>query len=119
VVDLSAPPALDPGMMARLGGRLVTLDDLEDASRSGTDIASTRLRRRLEDQVERAMAELREWESRRREHGLARARTESAGLARARELEALWRRLPDLQPTQRAEIERMTERLAERLLFGS
>jgi glutamyl-tRNA reductase len=119
VVDLSAPPALDAPTMARIGSRLVTIDDLGDAPRPHTGIAGIRLRERLEARVELALGELRDWLALAQEHDLARVRSESAGVARERELEALWRRLPDLRPAQRAEIERMAERLSERLLFGS
>jgi glutamyl-tRNA reductase len=118
VMDLSAPPALDAVTMARLGTRLVTIDHLGDTQRSGAALTGTDLRRRLEAQVDRALEELRDWMRLEHEHGLARARSESAGRTRERELEALWRRLPDLDPAERAEIARMAERLSERLLFG-
>jgi glutamyl-tRNA reductase len=118
VIDLSAPATLDEATLHRLAGRIITIDDLGDMSADGHDPLGERLRDRLEGRVERALAEVRAWVSLQPEHRLARSRAERAGEATARELEALWRRLPDLAPGQRAEIERMVERLSERLLFS-
>lgn len=117
VIDLSAPSALDGETLRRLGSRVVTIDDLGDATSAARDVGG-RLRERLELLAEQALEDCRSWADAQAAHGLAGVRVSQAGEARARELEALWRRLPDLAPGQRAEIERMAERLSERLLFG-
>lgn len=118
VVDLSAPSALPAGTLRRLGRRVVTIDDLGGEAGDGDDRAGGRLRQRLELLAEQGFEDYRSWVEQQAAHGAAGARVSRAGEARARELDALWRRLPDLAPRERAEIERMAERLSERLLFG-
>jgi glutamyl-tRNA reductase len=118
VIDLSAPSALPGEALRRLGTRVVTIDDLGADAPTRSELASGRLRQRLERLAEQAFDDYRSWVGQQAEHGLTGVRVSRAGEARARELEALWQRLPDLAPGQRDEIERMAERLSDRLLFG-
>ena len=113
VVDMSAPPALPATVRARLGSRLTTIDDL---ARTGHEGVSARLRQRLEQLAEATLAEWLEWCARANRRAVAASLAEHADRARSAELAALWRRAPDIAPEQRAEIERMTRHLAERLL---
>ncbi len=113
VIDLSAPPAL-PGWLAEgLGDRLVTIDDLaRRPAAAGEDALVARLGR-LADST---LAEYREWLEHGHVRATAQAMTERAEQARHAELGDLWQRLPDLRSDERAEIERMTRHLADRLL---
>ncbi len=117
VVDLSAPMALDAGIRARLGDRYLGIDGLADAP-SDTwpeHAGGARLHHRLEHQVEIGLAAHRAWRQGVATMDTPAARVSSVSGLRDRELEALWRRLPDLSADQRAEIERMAARLAERV----
>lgn len=113
VTDLSAPGALDPALAAELGDRLTTIDDL--AERRSTDL-SPRLIAQLDGLVEQTVAEHARWVRHDAERQLAQALAERARTAKNDELGALWRRVPDLDEAQRAEVEQMAVRLAERLL---
>jgi glutamyl-tRNA reductase len=113
VIDLSAPGALEAQLATRLGARLVTIDDL--AQPTGSDL-SAQLLERLDRLVEETLGEHRHWLERDRQRTLARALAERASEAQRAELDALWRRLPELAPEQRGEVERMAHHLTERLL---
>jgi glutamyl-tRNA reductase len=113
VVDLSAPSALSDEHAGRLGSRLVTIDDLAvDAG----PVLSARMVARLDDLVEEALADYRAWSARRTQRAAASELAEKALAARSVELEALWQRLPALEPTHREEVERMAHHLTDRLL---
>ena len=71
---------------------------------------------RLDAFVERAVAEFAEWSARSDSRAAAQALIRQADAERERELEALWRRIPELDPEARAAIEGMTRHLAARLL---
>jgi glutamyl-tRNA reductase len=112
IVDLSSPPALPYDAAAALRPRLTTIDDLAEPTPAEL---SARLVERLEELVEATVAEHIEW-AERHERNVARALAERVEGVRAAELDALWQRVPELDPGQRAEVERMTRRLAQRLL---
>lgn len=113
LIDLSAPPALAPPLAAAVGARLLTIDDL--ASAAATD-PSAQLLARLETLVDEALAGYDAWSARERHRAAARALAEHASTARQQELNALWQRIPTLDPQARAEVELMARRLADRLL---
>jgi glutamyl-tRNA reductase len=112
IVDLSAPSALEPALARQLGPRLTTIDDL--AVRAAAP--SRRLLERLERLVEETLADWHAWAAADRRRDLAQLLAERAEEVRQAELGALWRRLPDLEPDDRLEVERMARHLAERLL---
>jgi glutamyl-tRNA reductase len=113
VIDLSSPPALDASLVAALGERLLTIDDLAEA-RPGD--LSPRLMAQLDRLVDDAVAEHTRWQRHDAERQLARALADRAQAAQHAELVALWRRVPDLDDAARAEVEQMARRLADRLL---
>lgn len=113
VIDLSAPGALDSALAAELGDRLTTIDDLAEPRSPGL---SPRMLARLEELVEATVAEHARWLRHDAERQLARALAERASEAKEDELVALWRRVPNLDAAQRAEVEQMARRLAARLL---
>jgi glutamyl-tRNA reductase len=113
VVDLSSPTALDADLAVRLGDRLLSIDSLmTDPSGVGEDP----LRARLEALVDGTLDDLRAWTASAAERDAARDLAGLATEARAAELRALWREVHGLAPDQRDAIERMTERLTQRLL---
>ncbi|HET7026564.1 MAG TPA: hypothetical protein VFI28_02610 [Candidatus Limnocylindrales bacterium] len=112
VVDLSSPAAIVPSLATRLGSRLTSIDDLaRDTATLPDGLAA-----RLEELVERTVAEFVAWRSAATERSLARALADRADTARSLELAELWRRMPGLDADARAEIERMAAGLANRLL---
>jgi glutamyl-tRNA reductase len=113
IVDLSAPPAVDRSILETLGDRALTIDDLAG---QGEAELSDRLRARLRDLVEECVAEYARWSALQPQRELALALAERASEAQASELDALWRRMPELDTSQRHEVERMARHLAERLL---
>lgn len=112
VADLSAPPAVAPALAARLGPRLTSIDDLA----VGAGPAEGPLRQRLERLVEETVAAFDAWVDAEADRSLARALAERASDATTAELDALWARIPELDGTVRAEIERMASQLTTRLL---
>ena len=115
VIDLSAPPALDAGLCAALGQRLLTIDDLA-LSGGAAAVVSDELAQRLDGIVESALAGYGAWLAGHERRDVARALAERAERERAAELDALWHRLPDADAATRAEVERMAERLTRRIL---
>ncbi len=113
VVDLSAPPAVDPVVAARLGDRHVSVDDL---ARRASVVGSSALVARLDRHVGETLERYRRWVALEPERSAARALATRADEARVEELSALWQRIPSLDPSQRLEVERMAERLTTRLL---
>jgi len=114
IIDLSAPSALPPGLVALLGRRLLTIDDL--APEPEAVRASGALGARLDRLIEQALAEYGAWEAAAGQREAAHALSARAVAARQAELDELWRRVPQLESKQRAEVERMARQLTERLL---
>lgn len=114
VIDLSVPAAVPVGLPGALGDRLITADALAlgAAGRPTSDAATDR----LDVLAERTTAEFIGWLARRDGRAAAAALLKHADLERRSELDALWRRLPDLEPDARLVIEEMTRHFAERLL---
>ena len=115
VVDLSVPPAVRGSLARDLGTNLISADDLAriDVAPSAAERRATA---RLDALVESAAAEVVAWlegqDRRTTAAELARRATET----RDAELRALWRRLPELDPSSRQAIEAMASHLAEALL---
>lgn len=114
VVDLSVPAAVPATLVAPLGERFVTADALALGEAEATPPDGTATR--LDALADRSTAEFLGWLDRRDGRTVAAALVQRADLERATELDALWRRLPDLDPGARGAIEEMTRHLAERLL---
>jgi len=115
VVDLSVPIALGSELVSRLGGRVITGDDLarldlEDAANDTGQV------RRLDAFIERTTDEYMAWLEGHEGRAVAAALASKADTARAVELDNLWRQLPDLEPEERELIDAMTRHLAARLL---
>lgn len=122
VIDLSMPAAVDPDLVAALGPRHLDLDDLAIRQGSGTSseratsIGPTdRYRVRLETLRDRTLRAYLDRLAARDAAAVAAAIVDQVEHERAAELEALWRRLPDLPASERAVIEGMTRHLARRL----
>jgi glutamyl-tRNA reductase len=119
VIDLSAPPSLAPQVRQALGPeRYHAIDELagegvDARARSGANDA---LLARLRGLADGAVAEYLSWAARPVARDTVRAVAERSERVRAAELDALWRRVPELPEEQRRQIEHMTERLADRLL---
>jgi glutamyl-tRNA reductase len=113
VIDLSAPSALADDVVGRLGQRLVAIDDLAVDARPAL---SARMISRLDALVEEAVEEYCAWSAQRTQRAAASELAQKALTARSVELDALWERLPDLEPDHRHEVERMAHHLTERLL---
>jgi glutamyl-tRNA reductase len=96
-----------------LGARLTSVDDLAAA---GATAPSPQLVARLDDLVDTTFAEHVEWLDREPRRSAARALAARAAAAREAELDDLWRRIPALDAAARSEVERMAERLSDRLL---
>jgi glutamyl-tRNA reductase len=114
VVDLSVPAAVPQGLAKILGERLITADALALADIGA--VARDGSVGRLDALVERSTAEFVAWEKGRHGRAAAEALVQRADRECEAELAVLWRRLPDLEPEARDAIERMTRRLADRLL---
>jgi glutamyl-tRNA reductase len=113
IADLSSPPALEPAAALRLAGRLVTVDEV--AGDRPSELAEP-LVRRLEELVDGTVHEYLGWLERRTQRDLAHQLGAKALAARSDELAELWRRMPDLDPATRAEVERMATHLTDRLM---
>jgi glutamyl-tRNA reductase len=113
IVDLSAPSAVADDLVRRLGRRFVSIDDLahgDDRSRPAALLA------RLDALVEETVDAYLDWTVRQRQREAASVLADRAIEARSVELKALFHRVPALDPATRAEVERMAERLSDRLL---
>ncbi len=114
VVDLSVPPAIPPGLAARLEGRLISADAFAQADPDAVvGVASVTREQAL---AEATLAEFRSWLAGRSRRAAARAIAERAETDRRAELDELWRRLPSLEPEVRDAIDRMSRHLAGRIL---
>jgi glutamyl-tRNA reductase len=111
VVDLSFPSAVSAALGRRLGDRLVTADQL-----ALEDMGAARPEPRLDDLIDRSVHEFADWQARGDGRAAADALVQRADREREIELDALWRRMPSLEPEAREAIERMTRHLAARLL---
>ena len=113
-MDLSVPVAVPVELSIALAGSLITADAL--ALGAAARPSPERELDRLDALASRMTAEFLTWLGHR--HGRAAAETlvARAELERSLQLEALWRRLPDLGPDARQVIEEMTRHFAERLL---
>jgi glutamyl-tRNA reductase len=113
IVDLSTPPAVADDLVGRLGRRFISIDDLahgHDRSRPAALLV------RLDALVEETADAYLEWTVRERQREAASVLADRATEARSVELTALFHRIPTLDPATRAEVERMAERLSDRLL---
>jgi glutamyl-tRNA reductase len=111
IVDLSTPPALPPALARALAERCIPVDTLLD---DGTlSPAATARARAL---VEEATGEMCAWLEAAGRRDAIRALATRADHEREQELRALWRRLPQLDDSARAEIESMSRHLTGRLL---
>ncbi len=115
VVDLSVPAALPVEVAARLGSRLVSIDDLAALGFDGR-AHDDRLTARIVAAVEEGVGEFRAWLERREAAGTVRALADEAERERRTAVEALWRRLPGLDAGAREEIDAMSRHLARSLL---
>lgn len=115
VVDLSSPPAVAPDAASRLGGRLVSVDDLASDGEDGPD---ERTRRRVERLVSRAGADYCQWLRSRESVPAIRGVVSAAEARRADEMAWLRRRLSDLPPEDLAVIEQMSHRLVASILHA-
>jgi glutamyl-tRNA reductase len=114
VVDLSVPTALEPNLAAAFGSRLITADDLARPEAAVPD--DQHHLRRLDQLVDRTTADFLAWAAATGRRAAAASLSDLADRVRDDELEALWRRLPDLEPEAREAIAAMTRHVAERLL---
>lgn len=115
VVDLSVPASVPISLAERLGPRLISADDLALADADAVAL-NDRSIARLDALIDATTAEFGTWLEARGGRAAAAALTARAEQERHSELEALWRRLPDLDADARDAIERMSEHLASRLL---
>ncbi len=121
VVDLSSPPALSGSIRAHLGERYVGIDDLF-AGRPQRGADAERVRREYVEHAERLVAEAADrfarWVEARPSIETLRALRASAEARRVRDLERLLRRLPDLDPRQRALVSAFSEQLVAGILHA-
>jgi glutamyl-tRNA reductase len=115
VVDLSVPAAVRPELIAGLGSRLISADDLAHAEADAASVSDRSLTR-LDELIDATTAEFSAWLDVRDGRAAAAALTARADDETSAELDRLWRQLPDLDPDTRAAIERMSGHLARRLL---
>jgi glutamyl-tRNA reductase len=116
VVDLSVPGALPVEVGARLGPRFVSIDDLAVFGSADGSRQDDRVAARVLAAVEQGVDEFRAWLERREAAGTVRALADEAERERRAAVEALWRRLPGLDPGAREEIDAMSRHLARNLL---
>jgi glutamyl-tRNA reductase len=115
VVDLSVPVAVRPELVAGLGSRFISADDLALAEADPAYVNDRSLAR-LDELIDVATAEFCAWLDVRDGRVAAAALTALADRERRAELDQLWRQLPDLDAAARDAIERMSGHLARRLL---
>lgn len=114
VVDLSVPSAIAAALVARLDSRFVSVDALGAAE--ALPVTPGWPASRLAGLVEATLAEFTSWLAGGSRRAAAAVLAELAEQERRAELEALWRRLPGLEPEVRGAIEAMSRHLAGRLL---
>ena len=112
VIDLSVPRNVDPEVSQAPGVELLNLDDLEPWATP----PEGNILEHAEDAIRLETGRLTAWlRSRAADDTVARLR-ERAEAIRREELSAASRRLPGLPPEARAVLEKMTERIVNRLL---
>ena len=116
VIDLSVPPAVADDLVAGLGDRFVSADDLAVVEDSINGSLGEAASRRLEILVQSTTAEFLTWFAAHDRRLAAEALAERAESERLAELAELWRRLPRLDPEARRQIDGMSRHLAARLL---
>lgn len=116
VIDLSVPSAVREGLATELGERFVSADAIAVCEASGAGSPNARMERRLDALVTSATAEFSAWLEAHDRRAAAEALAIQIEGARAAEIAALWRRLPDIDLETREVIEGMSRHLAERLL---
>jgi len=115
VIDLSSPPAVEPDLRGRLGGRFVSVDDLARGSEAHVN---DRSRRRIERLIDDTDGEFARWMGARRSVSAIQALTERAETRRAAEVDRLLRRLSHLEDHDRELVEQMSHRLVAGLLHA-
>lgn len=113
MIDLSSPPALDEKTQHEHADRLVTIDDLAQGDGMSP---SGGLMRRLDALIDETVASHERWVASDSRREAAEALNERAREVRTSELAELWRRVPGLDASERAEVERAVKHLTERLL---
>lgn len=128
IVDLSAPSAVPESIRRRLGARFVGIDDLADRSRgwaaglwpagvaAGPTSDELAYRDRAEALVSEGLSEYRTWLVARLAGAAIRSLEAEAEAIWAAEVEALFRRLPDLGPRERDLVSLHARRIVARLL---
>jgi glutamyl-tRNA reductase len=112
LVDMSSPPAIDPGLRVALGSRYTSVDDL---ARSPQDPVRARIRRRLERALDEAEQGLAAWIRARDRVPAIQALADQAEARRADEIDRLFRRI-ELAEHERDLVEQMSHRLVAGLL---
>jgi glutamyl-tRNA reductase len=112
VVDLSSPPAIDPGLRAALGARYTSVDDI---ARSPQEALRGRLGARFERALDDAEQNLAAWVRARQSVPAIQALADVAETRRAEELDRLFRRVA-LDDRERELVEQMSQRLVAGLL---
>lgn len=114
IVDLSVPSAVPEALAAAAARRFIDADELARIDPPGA--ADARLAERRARLVDVTTARFLEWQSNADARAAADALVRASDREREAELAALWRRLPDLDPSSRDAIEAMSRHLAARLL---
>ena len=115
IADLSSPPAVAEDLGARLGSRLVSVDDLAGGPISEPD---DRLMRRLQVLISDAGRDYCQWLRTRGAVPAIQAMADTAEAHRQAELEWLLRRLGELPEDDRRLIEQMSHRLVAGILHA-
>ena len=115
LVDLSSPPALPEHVTDAFGDRFVSVDTLATEGTGGID---ERVKARVDRLVSQAGADYCQWLRARGTVPAIRAVVDTAEARRARELDWLRRRLPDLNDEQLALVEQMSHRLVASILHA-
>jgi len=115
VVDLSVPLAVPRVVVAGLGTRFVTADDLAHRDVAASEAAG-HPDPRFDELIDDTVQAFADWQARSDARAAAEALVKRADEEREAELAALWRQLPALEPEARQAIEGMTRHLAARLL---
>lgn len=115
LIDIAVPRDIDPRVAELTNVRLDNIDDLRgvcDATLARRQSEADKVRAIIETETQRFM----EWRAARNSTPTICALYHKAELVRQRELERAWQRLGELTPTQRAEIEWLTQSLVRKIL---
>jgi glutamyl-tRNA reductase len=112
VIDLSSPPALDPGLAISLAERYVSVDEVAVPQLA----VSERTLAALERTADRAADEFADWLVARHSVPVIAALSAHAEEHRRTELDRLRRRLPDLDDDNLAAVDQMSRRLVAAML---